>query len=291
MYELTDPKIIKYLCSKYGFTFSKSMGQNFITDPEVPAVMSQEATEKSGGVIEIGPGFGVLTAALAINAKKVISIELDRRLEKVLGETLAGFDNISFIWDDCLKVDLGKLMKEEFNGLDVSVAANLPYYITTPIIMSLLESRLPFKKIVVMIQKEVAERLCAKPGSKDYGAITVTTQYFSKPQIIKHVPAGAFIPAPKVDSAVVSMEILDTPSVSPKDEKMFFKVIKAAFSQRRKTLVNALSSSGFFGSKEDVAKAVETLNLSPTVRGEALSIEDFCKLSDYFTKFIPYLKE
>ena len=282
MYNLTDPKIIKYLCSKYGFTFSKSMGQNFITDESVPMAMADAVSENSQGVIEIGPGFGVLTAALAQTTEKVVSIELDKRLEKVLEETLAGFSNISFIWEDCLKVNLKELMETEFSGMDVSVAANLPYYITTPIIMNLLESRLPFKKIVVMIQKEVAQRLCAKPGSKDYGAITVTTQYFSKPEIIKHVPAGAFIPAPKVDSAVVSMEILDTPSVTPEDEKLFFKLIKAAFSQRRKTLVNALSSSGVFGSKEDISKAVESIGLSPTVRGEALSIQQFCELSDYF---------
>lgn len=282
MYNLTDPKIIKYLCSKYGFTFAKSMGQNFITDESVPMAMADAVSENSQGVIEIGPGFGVLTAALAQTTQKVVSIELDKRLEKVLEETLAGFSNISFIWEDCLKVNLKELMETEFSGMDVSVAANLPYYITTPIIMNLLESRLPFKKIVVMIQKEVAQRLCAKPGSKDYGAITVTTQYFSKPKIIKNVPSTAFIPAPKVDSAVVSMEILDTPSVIPKDEKLFFKLIKAAFSQRRKTLVNALSSSGVFGSKEDVSRAVESIGLSPTVRGEALSIQQFCELSDYF---------
>jgi len=284
MYELTDPKIIKYLCSKYGFTFSKSMGQNFITDLSVPMTMAQEATESSQGVIEIGPGFGTLTAPLATMAEKVVSIELDKRLQKVLSETLAGFSNVSFIWEDCLKVNLRELIEKEFDGMEISVAANLPYYITTPIIMNLLESRLPFKKVVVMIQKEVAQRLCAKEGSKDYGAISIATQYFSKPQIIKHVPAGAFIPAPKVDSAVVSMEILKTPSVSPKDEKLFFKLIKAAFSQRRKTLVNALSSSGAFGSKEEILKAIEDLKLSPTVRGEALSIENFCALSDYFAE-------
>ena len=283
MYQLTDPKIIKYLCQKYGFTFAKSMGQNFITDESVPLTMADEALENAQGVIEIGPGFGVLTAALAQNAEKVISIELDKRLQKVLGETLAGFSNVSFIWDDCMKVDLRALMETEFKGMDVSVAANLPYYITTPIIMNLLESRLPFKKVVVMIQKEVAERLCAAPGSKDYGAISITTQYYSRPRIIKHVPSGAFIPAPKVDSAVVSMEILEKPSVNVKDEKLFFKLVKAAFSQRRKTLVNALSSSGAFGSKEDVLKAVESVGLSPTVRGEALSIQQFCQLSDYFT--------
>ena len=284
MYNLTDPKIIKYLCNKYGFTFSKSMGQNFITDESVPLAMTQEISENAQGVIEIGPGFGVLTAALATTAQKVVSIELDKRLEKVLAETLAGFSNVSFIWEDCLKVNLKELMENEFSGMDVSVAANLPYYITTPIIMNLLESRLPFKKIVVMIQKEVAQRLCAKPGGKEYGAISIATQYFSNPRIIKHVPAGAFIPAPKVDSAVVSMEILPSPSVSPKDEKLFFKLIKAAFSQRRKTLVNALSASGAFGSKEDVTEAVLSLGLSPTIRGEALSIEQFCSLSDYYTK-------
>ena len=284
MYNLTDPKIIKYLCNKYGFTFSKSMGQNFITDESVPMAMTMEATENAQGVIEIGPGFGVLTAALANVAEKVVSIELDKRLERVLEETLAGFSNVSFIWEDCLKVNLKELLEKEFSGMDVSVAANLPYYITTPIIMNFLESRLPFKKIVVMIQKEVAERLCAKPGGKEYGAISIATQYFSSPRIIKHVPSSAFIPAPKVDSAVVSMEILEKPSVSPYDEKHFFKLIKAAFSQRRKTLVNALSGSGAFGSKEEVANAVQALGLSPTVRGEALSIEDFCNLSDYYTK-------
>ena len=283
MYELTDPKIIKYLCSKYGFTFAKSMGQNFITDPAVPYTMAKEATEVAEGVIEIGPGFGTLTAPLALEAKKVVSIELDKRLEKVLEETLAGFSNVSFIWEDCLKVNLKELLDTEFQGMNVSVAANLPYYITTPIIMNLLESRLPFKKIVVMIQKEVAERLCAKPGGKDYGAISVATQYFSKPQIIKHVPADSFIPAPKVDSAVVSMEILEKPSVTPKDEKKFFALIKAAFSQRRKTLVNALSGSGVFGTKEEIQKAVESVGLSPTIRGEALSIQQFCELSDYFS--------
>lgn len=283
MYELTDPKIIKYLCSRYGFTFAKSMGQNFITDPSVPYTMAKEATEAAEGVIEIGPGFGTLTAPLALGAKKVVSIELDRRLEKVLEETLAGFSNVSFIWEDCLKVNLKELLDTEFSEMNVSVAANLPYYITTPIIMNLLESRLPFKKIVVMIQKEVAERLCAKPGGKEYGAISVATQYFSHPEIIKHVPAGSFIPAPKVDSAVVSMEVLETPSVTPKEEKKFFALIKAAFSQRRKTLVNALSGSGMFGSKEEIQKAVESVGLSPTVRGEALSIEQFCELSDYFS--------
>lgn len=284
MYNLTDPEIIKYLCRKYNFSFSKSMGQNFITDESVPAAMAREALQNAEGVIEIGPGFGVLTAALAANAKKVVSIELDRRLEKVLDETLGGFLNVSFVWEDCLKVNLGELLEKDFQGQAVSVAANLPYYITTPIIMNLLESRLPFKKIVVMIQKEVAERLCSAPGGKEYGAISVAAQYFSKPRIIKHVPRDSFIPAPKVDSAVVSMEILEKPSVSPVDEKLFFSLVKAAFSQRRKTLVNALSGSGKFGSKEEIIKAVEILGHNPNIRGEALSIQEFAQLSDYFAQ-------
>lgn len=282
MYELTDPKIIKYLCSKYGFQFAKSMGQNFITDPEVPLAMAQTATENAEGVIEIGPGFGVLTAVLANNAEKVVSIELDKRLQPVLSETLAGFDNVEFIWEDCLKVNLKELIETEFKGMNVSVAANLPYYITTPIIMNLLESGLGLKKVVVMIQKEVAERLCAKPGGKEYGAISIATQYYSKPEIIKYVPAGAFIPAPKVDSAVVCMDILDTPSVTPVDEKLFFKLVKAAFSQRRKTLVNALSGSGAFGSKDEIMKAIEEAGFNTNVRGEALSIDEFCILCDIF---------
>ncbi len=284
MYDLTDPKIIKYLCSKYGFAFSKSMGQNFITDPEVPFVMAQTATKDANGVIEIGPGFGPLTAVLANNAEKVVSIELDKRLEGVLTETLAGFDNVSFIWDDCLKIDLNKLIEDEFKGMEVSVAANLPYYITTPVVMALLESRIPFKRIVIMIQKEVAERLCAKPGSKEYGAITVTTRYYTTPEIIKNVPAKAFMPAPKVDSAVINLEILEKPSVSPVSEDLFFKTVKAAFSQRRKTLVNALSSAGCFGTKEEIISAIEKIGLDKNIRGERLSPQEFCALSDLFVK-------
>ena len=280
MYNLTDPNIIKYLCKKYGFTFSKGMGQNFITDETVPAIMAKTAADGAEGVLEIGPGFGTLTAALGAKAKKVLCCELDDRLKPVLSETLAGFNNISFVWGDFLKLDLKKLLDEEFPALNVSVAANLPYYITTPVIMALIESRLPFKKIVVMVQKEVAERLCAKAGSKDYGAITLTVNYFCRCSILKIVPAASFIPAPKVDSAVVCMEVLDAPSVTPKNEKLFFRVIKAAFSQRRKTLVNALSGAGCFGDKQTVLGAVRRANLAPSIRGEALDINDFCRLAD-----------
>ena len=284
MYELTDPKIIKSLCSRFGFTFAKSMGQNFITDASVLMTIAAKATENAEGVIEIGPGFGSLTAALASRAKLVTAIELDRRLEPVLRETLAGFDNIDLIWEDCMRVNFAELLATRFAGMNVSVAANLPYYITTPILMNLIENRHPFKRIIVMVQKEVAQRLCAAPGGKDYGAVTVTAQYYTKPEIMEIVPAGSFIPAPKVDSAVISLEVRDEPLVRPKNEKVFFDLIKASFSQRRKTLVNCLLNSGKFGSKETIERAITSLGKDLRLRGETLSIEDFANLADIFVQ-------
>ncbi len=281
MLDLTNIDVVKYLCNKYGFKFSKDMGQNFLTDSLVIDTISATAAEGVEGVIEIGPGFGTLTAALGQRAKKVVSIELDQRLEKVLNETLTGFDNIKLHWEDCMKADIGKIIEEEFDGR-VSVAANLPYYITTPIVMKLLEGNYGFKKIVIMVQKEVAERFCATPGGKEYGAVTLGVQYRADARIICNVGKGKFIPSPKVDSAVIEMVIRDTPKVTPKDEKMFFRVIKAAFAQRRKTLVNSLCNAGCFGSKEEVTKAVEKIGKDATIRGEKLSMEDFCALSDIF---------
>ena len=279
MLDLTNTDVIKYLCSKYGFHFSKGMGQNFLTDAGVIDEISRAAAEGSDGVLEIGPGFGTLTAALGQRAKKVVSIELDRRLEDVLKETLAGFDNIKLSWEDCMKADIAAIMKDEFEG-NVSVAANLPYYITTPIIMKLIEGNYGFKKIIVMVQKEVAERLCSPPGGKEYGAVTLGVSYRADAKILLTVGKEKFVPSPKVDSAVIEMTMLDHPRVSPKDEKLFFAVIKAAFSQRRKTLLNALSNSGRFGSKERIAEAIESSGKDINVRGEKLSIEDFCALSD-----------
>ena len=284
MYELTDPKIIKSLCSRFGFTFAKSMGQNFITDASVLMNIAAKATENAEGVIEIGPGFGSLTAALASRAKLVTAIELDRRLEPVLRETLAGFDNIDLIWEDCMKVNFGELLSTRFAGMNVSVAANLPYYITTPILMNLIENRHPFKRIIVMVQKEVAQRLCAAPGGKDYGAVTLTAQYYTKPEILEIVPASSFIPAPKVDSAVISLEVRDEPLVRPKNEKLFFDLIKASFSQRRKTLVNCLLNSGKFGPKETIERAITAIGKDLRLRGETLSIEDFANLADIFVQ-------
>ncbi len=288
MYDLTDPKIIKSLCARFGFTFSKGMGQNFITDPSVLMNIAARATDGADGVIEIGPGFGSLTAALASKAEKVTAIELDRRLEPVLKETLAGFNNIDIIWRDCLKVDFNELLNTRFAGMSVSVAANLPYYITTPILMNLIESRCPFRRIIVMVQKEVAQRLCAAPGGKDYGAVTVTTQYYTKPEILEIVPASSFIPAPKVDSAVVSLELRGEPAVKIKNEKIFFALVKAAFSQRRKTLVNCLMSSGKFGGKETIERAISSLGKDLRLRGETLSIEEFAFLSDFFVQNVEF---
>lgn len=285
MLDLTNIDVIKYLCNKYGFKFSKDMGQNFLTDSEVIDAISAQAAEGVSGVIEIGPGFGCLTAALGQRAKKVVSIELDRRLERVLNETLMGFDNIKLHWEDCMKADIGKIIEENFDG-DVSVAANLPYYITTPIVMKLLEGNYGFKKIVIMVQKEVAERFCAKEGGKEYGAVTLGVQYRADARVICNVGKEKFIPSPKVDSAVIEMTIRETPKVTPKDEKMFFRVIKAAFAQRRKTLVNSLCNAGCFGSKEAICAAVEKIGKDANIRGERLSMEDFCALSDIFSEML-----
>lgn len=279
MLDLTNIEVIKYLCNKYGFKFSKDMGQNFLTDSDVVDQISAAACDDVSGVIEIGPGFGCLTAALGQRAKKVVSIELDNRLENVLKETLAGFDNIKFHWEDCMKADIAKIIAEEFDG-QVSVAANLPYYITTPIVMKLLEGNYGFKKIIIMVQKEVAERFCAQPGGKEYGAVTLGVQYRADAKVILNVGKEKFIPSPKVDSAVIEMTLLDKPRVLPCDEKFFFKVIKAAFAQRRKTLVNSLANAGCFGSKESISNAIESLGKDVNIRGEKLSIEEFCRLSD-----------
>lgn len=281
MLDLTNIEVIKYLCNKYGFKFSKDMGQNFLTDSEVIDMISAAAAEDVSGVIEIGPGFGCLTAALGQRCKKVVSIELDERLEKVLNETLMGFDNIKLHWEDCMKADIAKIIADEFDG-QVSVAANLPYYITTPIVMRLLEGNYGFKKIIIMVQKEVAERFCAAPGGKEYGAVTLGVQYRADAKVICNVGKEKFIPSPKVDSAVIEMTIRETPKVTPKNEKLFFSVIKAAFAQRRKTLVNSLANAGCFGSKEDITAAVEAIGKDANIRGEKLSIEDFCRLADIF---------
>ena len=275
--DLTSPKTIKEIAERFGFTFKKGLGQNFLTSADVIDEIADSAGD--GGVLEIGPGFGVLTNALAQRAKKVVALEIDERLPEILEFTLHEHDNVKIINRDVMKTELRELIETEFSGMSVSVAANLPYYITTPIIAKLLEDKLPLKDIIVMIQKEVAQRIQAKPSTKDYGAITLLCQYYAEPEIIATVKAGMFVPPPKVDSAVLRLRLLDEPRVKVKDEKMFFKVIKAAFSQRRKTLLNCLAS--FFAMPKDkVTELLISVDIDPSRRGETLSIEEFAKLSD-----------
>lgn len=280
--DLTSPRTIRGIQEKFGFTFKKGLGQNFLTSRDILEKIV-DAAEIESGVIEIGPGFGVLTYELAQNSDKVVSIEIDERLVEVLDYTLSEFDNVKIINEDVLKLDMTALINKEFNGEKVSVAANLPYYITTPIITALLEQKLPINNIVVMVQKEVAMRMAAKPGTKDYGAITVLCQYFTKPSIVAAVPASLFVPPPKVDSAVLKLEVLDEPSVSVKNEKMFFRVVKAAFSQRRKTLLNCLASA-FPEPKDKLSDILEEIGITPTRRGETLSLQEFACISDAFTE-------
>ncbi|MBR2714972.1 MAG: 16S rRNA (adenine(1518)-N(6)/adenine(1519)-N(6))-dimethyltransferase RsmA, partial [Ruminococcus sp.] len=242
MDNLTNILTIKDLLHRHGFSFSKSLGQNFLINPSVCPRMAKYCGADSGvGVIEIGPGFGVLTHELCKMADKVVSIELDKRLMPVLKETMAEHDNFKVINEDVLKVDLHKLIKEEFQGMRVVVCANLPYYITSPVIMKLLEDKLMIDSITVMVQKEAALRLCAEIGTRDSSAITVAVNYYCEPKLLFHVCSGSFMPAPKVDSAVIRLDISENPRVEAKDEKTFFTVVKAAFAQRRKTVVNSIS--------------------------------------------------
>ncbi len=280
--DFISPSVIKDIARRYGFVFKKGLGQNFLSSQEVLEEIAEAAEIDGGGVIEIGPGFGVLTNELCKRAKKVVALELDENLIPILEDTLGEYDNIKVINKDVLKADVRALIDEEFGGETVSVAANLPYYITTPIITGLIESKLPLKNIVVMVQKEVADRICAKPATKDYGAISVMCQYYAEVETITVVPADLFVPPPKVDSAVVKMVMRDTPAVMPKDEIVFFKTVKAAFSQRRKTLLNCLSAN-FPKSKEELTEILEGVGIDPRRRGETLSLDEFCNLSNLLT--------
>ncbi len=273
-----DVSEIKYIMNKYGFTFKKGLGQNFLYDEQTLEKIA--AAGKSDGVIEIGPGFGSLTRILARNYEKVVSIEADDRLIPILGDILAEYDNVRIIHNDCMKVNFPELIETEFSGKSVSVAANLPYYITTPIISMLLENKLPLKKIVITVQKEVADRIAAAPGGKEYGAFSVMCQYYSKPKIIAKIPASLFTPPPKVDSAAVLLEVCAVPNVSTVSEKMFFKTVRAAFAQRRKTLLNALANGSFGISKNDIGDILTDAGINPAARGETLSLEEFSAIAD-----------
>lgn len=278
--ELSNIGTIKDILGRHGFTFSKSLGQNFLINPSVcPKMAEQSGAKKGVGVIEVGPGIGVLTCQLAERADRVVAIELDKRLLPVLDETLAEYDNIKIINDDILKIDLKKLIETELNGMEVVVCANLPYYITSPVIMKLLEDRLPINALTVMVQKEAAQRICAEVGSRQSGAVTVAVNYYAKPQILFGVSAGSFMPAPKVDSAVIRLDILKEPCVQVEDEELFFKVVKAAFSQRRKTLPNSLSA-GLQISKLTVTNALKRANVPVNYRAEQLTMEQLAKISN-----------
>ncbi len=286
MDNLSNIGTIKDILNRHGFAFSKSLGQNFLINPSVCPRIAEEGNARKGfGIIEIGTGIGVLTAELAKRADKVVAVEIDTRLEPVLKETLAEFSNVQVIYQDVLKVDLRELIAQEFAGLEVAVCANLPYYITSPIIMSLLEARLPIKSITVMVQKEAAVRICAEPGTRDVGAVSLTVRYFSTPKLLFHVSRGSFMPAPNVDSCVIRLDVKEKTPEQVRDEKFFFRLVRAGFSQRRKTLVNPVSS-GLGVSKETVREALEELNIKPTVRAEELTMEQFILLSNRLSERI-----
>ncbi len=280
MKKLSDISVIKGILSKHGFTFSKALGQNFLINPTVCPRMAEACGADDGmGILEVGPGIGVLTAELAQRAKKVVSIELDTRLLPVLDETLCEFDNVKIINADVLKLDLEKLIEEEFAGMRVAVCANLPYYITSPVIMHLLESRLNIESITVMVQKEAAQRLCAPVGSRDAGAVTVAVDYYADAQKIFDVSAGSFMPAPKVDSSVIRLEIKKQPNISIADEKLFFRMVKAVFAQRRKTASNSISA-GMSLPKPLVLQAITNGGYPENVRAESFTMHELAALSN-----------
>ena len=277
---LSDINTVRALLQKNGFTFKKSLGQNFLINPAVCPAMADAACDNQTGVIEIGPGIGVLTAELSARAKRVVAIELDERLKKILPVTLSDCENVEIIYGDVLKTDLKALITEKFSDCErVAVCANLPYYITSPIVMTLLESRLPIDSITVMVQKEAAERLCAKVGTRQAGAVSVAVSYYSEPEILFEVDKNSFMPPPKVDSAVIQLHIRDNPPVKVGSEEDFFRLVKACFAQRRKTLVNTVSSAAGID-KENIKKALTQLGLSETVRGERLTLEQLAELSN-----------
>ena len=276
----------KKAIQKYQFAFQKRFGQNFLIDAHVlEKIVSAAGITKDDCVLEIGPGIGTMTQYLAESAGQVIAVEIDTNLLPILADTLKDYSNVKVINQDILKVDINELVKEYNNGRPIKVVANLPYYITTPIIMGLFESNVPIDNITVMVQKEVADRMQVGPGSKDYGALSLAVQYYASPYIVANVPPNCFIPRPNVGSAVIRLTRYQEPPVQVKDPKLMFKLIRASFNQRRKTLQNGLNNSPEISfSKEEITKAIESLGVSPSVRGEALSLEQFAQLANYFVQ-------
>ena len=284
--KLSDPKKTIEVIQKYQFAFQKRFGQNFLIDAHVlEKIVSAAGITKDDCVLEIGPGIGTMTQYLAESAGQVIAVEIDTNLLPILADTLKDYSNVKVINQDILKVDINELVKEYNNGRPIKVVANLPYYITTPIIMGLFESNVPIDNITVMVQKEVADRMQVGPGSKDYGALSLAVQYYANPYIVANVPPICFIPRPNVGSAVIRLTRYQEPPVQVKDPKLMFKLIRASFNQRRKTLQNGLNNSPEISfSKEEITKAIESLGVSPSVRGEALSLEQFAQLANYFAQ-------
>ena len=279
---LGNPQNTIAVLQKYNFSFQKKFGQNFLIDTHVldKIIRAAEIT-KDDFVLEIGPGIGTMTQYLANAAGKVVAVEIDKMLIPILEDTLQGFDNVRVINEDVLKVDIEKLAHEENGGKPIKVVANLPYYITTPIIMGLFENHIPAKSITVMVQKEVAERMQVGPGTKDYGALSLAVQYYAKPYIVANVPPNCFMPRPKVGSAVIRLERYENPPVQVEDERLMFRIIRASFNQRRKTLVNGLTNAPELNfSKECIQSAVEALGKGPSVRGESLSLDEFAALTN-----------
>ena len=280
---LGNPTNTREIIDKYGFMFQKRFGQNFLIDGNVVEKIVREAgVTKDDFVLEIGPGIGTMTQLLCENAREVAAVEIDTNLIPILKETLAAYDNVTVINEDILKVDIAALAKEKNGGRPIKVVANLPYYITTPIIMGLFENHVPIKSITVMVQKEVADRMQVGPGTKDYGALSLAVQYYAKPYIVANVPPNCFMPRPKVGSAVIRLERYEEPPVKVKDEKLMFRIIRASFNQRRKTLANGLKNSAELDyTKEEIEAAIEALGRGASIRGEALTLEEFAKLADF----------
>ncbi|MDO5292585.1 MAG: 16S rRNA (adenine(1518)-N(6)/adenine(1519)-N(6))-dimethyltransferase RsmA [bacterium] len=283
MATLGNPKNTIEVLQKYGFNFQKRFGQNFLIDTHVLEKIIRSANvTKDDMVLEIGPGIGTMTQYLCENAREVVAVEIDKNLIPILeNDTLSEYDNITIINEDILKVDIKKLAEEKNNGKPIKVVANLPYYITTPIIMGLFESEVPIENITVMVQKEVADRMQTGPGSKDYGALSLAVQYYAEPYIVANVPPNCFMPRPNVGSAVIRLTTHTTPTVEVKDKKLMFKIIRASFNQRRKTLLNGLNNSSELSiPKEVIVQAIENINKPASIRGEALTLEEFAALTN-----------
>ncbi len=288
MATLGNPKNTIEVLQKYGFNFQKKFGQNFLIDTGIlEEIIRAAQITKDDFVLEIGPGIGTMTQYLCESAREVVAVEIDKNLIPILADTLSAYDNVEVINEDILKVDMKSLAEERNQGKPIKVVANLPYYITTPIIMGLFESHVPIDSITIMVQKEVADRMQEGPGSKEYGALSLAVQYYANPKIVVNVPPSCFMPQPKVGSAVIRLVRHEQPPVEVKDEKLMFDLIRASFNQRRKTLANGLNNfQGLKIDKQTIQKCIEELGVPVTIRGEALSLEQFAKLSNIIGKYL-----